>query len=377
MVEYDGFGPEKIVTVYNPKVGLKGFLVIDNTALGPGKGGIRLTSTVDVNEVSKLARAMTWKCALADLPFGGAKSGIQCDCDIPTIERRNELMKAFAEKVKYVVPDEYVSAPDMNVGEEQMRIFSETVGTKKACTGKPADMGGLPHELGSTGFGVFHSVKVAAEHIGMELNDATVAIEGFGNVGSFAGKFLTEEGAKLVGVSDIKGLMYRKKGLEYEGLMKAVKETGTVTGYKGEAKELERHHVIGLDADILVTAAVPDLVKIHEVPMVKAKIISQGSNIPMTEEVERRLADSGKIIIPDFVANAGGVISSYVEFIEGTEKDMFKMVEEKLTKNTKKVLECAGGKGYTRKAGMALARDRLLKKCTWCVAEHENNKVCK
>jgi len=374
MVEYDGYGPEKIVQVYNPKVGLRGFLVIDNTALGPGKGGIRMTASVTVDEVAKLARAMTWKCALADLPFGGAKSGIQCDCDIPTKERKAVLMKAFAQMVKTVVPEKYVAAPDMNVGEDEMRIFSDTVGTKKACTGKPKDMGGLPHELGSTGFGVFHSTKVAADHMGLDLSNATVAIEGFGNVGSFVGKFLSETGAKLVGISDIKGLVFNKNGLEYDGLMAALKESGSVTGYKGEAEKKERHSIIGLDVDILVTAAVPDLVKIHEVPQVKAKIISQGSNIPMTEEAEERLADAGKLVVPDFVANAGGVISSYVEFIEGSEKEMFKMIEEKITKNTKKVIECAGEKGYMRRAAMGIARDRLLKKCTWCVPEHSNNK---
>ncbi len=375
MVEYDGYGPEKIIQVYNPKVGLRGFLVIDNTALGPGKGGIRMTSTVTVDEVAKLARAMTWKCALAELPFGGAKSGIQCDSDMPSKERKAELMKAFAERVETFVPEKYVAAPDMNVGEDEMRIFSETVGTKKACTGKPKDMGGLPHELGSTGFGVFHATKVAAEHTGMDLADASVAIEGFGNVGSFVGKFLSEEGARLAGISDIKGLMYSKDGLEYDGLMDAVKKTGSVTGYKGKAEKMERHSIIGLDVDILVTAAVPDLVKMHEVPQVKAKIISQGSNIPMTREVEERLADAGKLVVPDFVANAGGVISSYVEFIEGTEKEMFEMIEKKITENTKYVLEHARDRGYTRRAAMSIAKDRLLKKCTWCVPEHENNKV--
>jgi len=374
MVEFDGYGPQKIIQVYNPKVGLNGFLVIDNTALGPGKGGIRMTSTVSVDEVSKLARAMTWKCALAELPFGGAKSGIVSDSDFPTKEKKAQLIKAFAESLKGVVPDEYVSAPDMNVGEEEMRIFAETIGSNKACTGKPADMGGLPHELGSTGFGVFHATKVAAEHIGLDLANATVAIEGFGNVGSFAGKFLSEAGAKLVGVSDIKGLVVSKKGLEYEGLMDAVKEKGSVVEYKGESEKKDRHDVISLDVDILVTAAVPNLIKLHEIEKVKARLIVEGSNIPMTQEVEENLADKGVTVIPDFVANAGGVISSYVEYIEGSEKDMFKTVEEKLTKNTKTVLERAGEKNYTRLTALRIAKERVMSKCSWCVLDHENNK---
>ncbi|MEM0360021.1 MAG: Glu/Leu/Phe/Val dehydrogenase [Candidatus Diapherotrites archaeon] len=369
MVEFDGYGPEKIVHVYNPKVGLKGFLVIDNTALGPGKGGCRLTTTVSVDEVAKLARAMTWKCSLADLPFGGAKSGIIADSDFPTKQRKAELMKAFAEGLKEVCPSKYVSAPDMNIGEEEMAIFAKTIGSRKACTGKPKSMGGLPHELGSTGFGVFHAAKVGAEFAGIKLNGATVAIEGFGNVGSFAGKFLSEAGAKLVGISDIKGLVVNNKGLEYKGLMDAIQKTGSVVGYKGECERLDRHAIIGLDVDILVTAAVPDLVKASEVSQVKAKLIVQGSNIPMTQQVEELLADSGKWIVPDFVANAGGVISSYVEYIGGSKEKMFKMVEQKITKNTKTVLERAGDKKYTRRAAMALAKERVIKKCKWCVPD--------
>jgi len=374
VVEYDGYGPEKIIQVYNPKVGLHGFVVIDNTALGPGKGGCRLTKTVSVAEVSKLARAMTWKCALADLPFGGAKSGIIADSDFPSKERKAELIKAFAEALKQEVPSQYVSAPDMNIGEDEMKVFAETIGDKKACTGKPKEMGGLPHELGSTGFGVFHATKVAAEHMGLDLANATIAIEGFGNVGGFAGKFLSEAGAKLVGVSDIKGLVFNKNGLDFQKLSNARDQKGSVIEYDGEAQILDCHKIIELDVDILVTAAIPDLVKIHEVNKVKAKLIVQGSNIPMTEEVEETLADKGKLIVPDFVANAGGVISSYVEFIGGNEKEMFKMVEEKITHNTKKVLEKAGETNYTRKAALSIARDRILEKCKWCVHDHENNK---
>jgi len=207
MLEFDGFGPEKVFIVHNPKVGLRGFVVIDNTALGPGKGGIRLTRTVTLEEVAKLARAMTWKNALADIPFGGAKAGIIADSDVPTRERKAELIKAFAQAIRQIVPELYIAGPDMNVTQEEMRIFAETIGDMKACTGKPKELGGLPHELGSTGFGVFHATCVAADFLGLELSDATVAIEGFGNVGGFAGKFLSEAGAKLVGVSDIKGLI--------------------------------------------------------------------------------------------------------------------------------------------------------------------------
>lgn len=367
MLEFDGFGPEKVLMVHNPKIGLRGFVVIDNTALGPGKGGIRLTKTVTVEEVAKLARAMTWKNALADIPFGGAKSGIVADADIPSKERKAELIKAFAEAIKPLVPDYYIAGPDMNVTQEEMCIFAETLGSNKVCTGKPKELGGLPHELGSTGFGVFHATKVAADFLGMDLNNAKVAIEGFGNVGSFAGKFLSEAGAKLVGVSDIKGLVYNEKGLDYNKLIEARDNKGSVVEYEGEKQVLPNHDIIKLDVDILVTAAIPNLIQAHEVAQVKAKLIVEGSNIPMTQEVEEMLADRGVLIIPDFVANAGGVISSYVEYIGGTEDEMFKIVEEKITKNTKIVLEKASHNFYTRAAALVIARERVLKKCKWCV----------
>jgi len=361
-MEFDDFGPEFVLTVHNPKVGLRGFLVIDNTALGPGKGGIRLTKTVTLDEVAKLARAMTWKCAMAELPFGGAKGGIVADSDFLTKERKAELIKAYAEKLKGIVPMRYVAGPDMNTTQEEMKIFAETIGTNKACTGKPKELGGLPHELGSTGFGVFHAANVSAEFAGIDIANATVAIEGFGNVGSFAGKFLSEAGAKLVGVSDIKGLVVSKRGLNYNDLMEAIKSKGSVIGYKGDVQIMDRHDIIALDVDILVTAAVPDLIKMQEVNLVKAKLIVEGSNIPMTQDVEEALADKGKIIIPDFVANAGGVISSYVEYIGGNEKKMFRIVEEKIKKNTRLVLERAGKKGYTRAAALEIAKERVLKK---------------
>ncbi|MCD6247401.1 MAG: Glu/Leu/Phe/Val dehydrogenase [Candidatus Diapherotrites archaeon] len=367
MLGFDGFGPEKVLIVHNPKIGLRGFVVIDNTALGPGKGGIRLTKTVTVEEVAKLARAMTWKNALADIPFGGAKAGIVADTDVPSKERKAELVQAFAQAIKPLVPEHYIAGPDMNITQEEMRIFAETMGDNKACTGKPKELGGLPHELGSTGFGVFHATGVAVDFLEMDLNNAKVAIEGFGNVGSFAGKFLSEAGAKLVGVSDIKGLVYNENGLDYERLIEARDKKGSVIAYAGEKQILPNHDIIKLDVDILVTAAIPNLIQAHEVDLVKAKLIVEGSNIPMTQEVEEMLAQRGVLIIPDFVANAGGVISSYVEYIGGTEQEMFKLVKEKITKNTKLVIERASDTLHTRAAALAIARERVLKKCKWCI----------
>ncbi len=359
MVTFDSFGPEKILEVYDAKSGMHGFLVIDSTALGIGKGGIRMTPTVTVDEVARLARAMTWKCALAGLPFGGAKSGIVADDKKISVKEKETLVRAFSKAIKPVCPSLYVAAPDMNMGEEEMRWFAEENGDMKSCTGKPADMGGIPHELGSTGFGVYHAAAVAAENAGIRLNGATFAVEGFGSVGMFAAKFLSEAGAKLVGVSDSKGLIYKKDGIDFLRLDRVKKEGGMVTKYGGGAV-LPSGNIISLPVDILITAAIPDLIKDEDVNKIKAKIIVEGSNIPMSPSAEEKLHAKGILVVPDFVANAGGAISSYVEYKGGNSEEMFRLVEKKIKENTKEVLGCAKKHGISpRRAAMKVAEKRV------------------
>ncbi len=366
MVDYDEFGPEKIIDVYHPKSGMRGFIVLDNTSMGPGKGGIRMTPSVTVDEVARLARAMTWKNAMADLLFGGAKSGIIADDKQIAKEKKKELIEAFSESIKVVCPSLYIAGPDMNTGEEEMGWFAKANGSMKACTGKPKSMGGLPHELGSTGFGVYHAARVGAEHAKIDIQKATVAIEGFGNVGWFVSKFLTEAGAKLIAVSDSRGVAYKKDGLNFKELDNIKKKTGSVTNYKG-CVALPTADIIKVKADILVTAAIPDLIKPGDIDNIHVRMIVEGSNIPMIPDTEEMLAANGILVVPDFVANAGGVISSYVEYRGGTEKEMFKMVEEKITKNTAQILAAAEKKKITpREAALAIAKGRVLEKCNFC-----------
>ncbi len=366
MVEFDDLGPEKILEVYNPKAGMHGYLVIDSLALGVSKGGIRMTPTVDMNEVAKLARTMSYKNAMAGLPFGGAKAGIVADDRTITKEKKKEIIQSFALALKEYCPNLYVAGPDMNTGEEEMGWFSKALKNKKACTGKPKNMGGLPHELGSTGFGVFNSMLIALDYLKLKKDKISVAVEGFGNVGWFVSKYLSEEGIKLVGVSDSKGVIYNKNGLNFEWLDKTKKETGSVANYK-DGKVLPSNNIINLDVDVLVTAAIPDLIKIGDVDKIKAKLIVEGSNIPMTAETEEFLHKRKVLVVPDFVANAGGVISSYVEYIGGTKEKMFKTVKEKVLNNTNLVLAQAKAKNLSpRTCAMKIAKDRIFKKCSIC-----------
>ncbi len=371
-MEFDGFGPEKIMEVYHPKTGMHGYLVIDSTALGPGKGGIRMTPSVSMDEVAKLARAMTWKCALAELPFGGAKGGIIADPKKLSPQEKKDIIIAFSDALRPVCPDLYVAAPDMYFAEEEIRIFVEANGSMKSATGKPRDMGGIPHELGSTGFGVYQAARVAAEHIGLELKGATFAVEGFGNVGEFAAKHLVEHGAKLVGVSDSKGCLYAEDGIDFKKLDQIKKTTGSVTNYPG--KVLSNKEIIRLDVDILIPAAVPNLIIAGDVDSVKAKLIVEGSNIPIDPQTESLLHRKGVIVVPDIIANAGGVISSYVEYLDGKEKDVFKMTEEKVTRNTKLVLGKSDKHTTPRDAAMKIATDRVLKECKICRIDFNNKK---
>ncbi len=363
MNEFDEFGPEKILSIYHPKTGMHAVLVIDSTALGPGKGGIRMTPSVTVYEVMKLARAMTWKCAIAELPFGGAKSGIVADAKQISKQEKMGLIKAFAEGVKPLCPGMYVAAPDMYTGEEEMAMFAETIGSKKACTGKPLRMGGLPHELGSTGFGVAVAARVAAVHAGMALKKMTIAIEGFGNVGSFAAKFLSEWGAKIVAVSDSKGCAYNKDGLDFRKLEDAKKKTGSVINY-APARTLPCREIIRLEADMFIPAAMPDIIKENDIQQMKAKIIVEGSNIPMEPFVEELLHKRGILVVPDFVANAGGVISSFAEYAGKPEDYMFKLVKKKIAENVKLVLEQGRKTGRSpRECALDIAKQRVRQKC--------------
>ncbi len=362
-IEYDELGPEKILQVYNAKYGMKGFVVIDNTAFGPGKGGIRMTPSVTPEEVFDLARTMTLKNAMAELPFGGAKSGIIADPRKFTPEKKAAIVKAFAEALKPVCPEHYVAAPDINMGEKEMKIFAETNGNLKSVTGKPASMGGLPHELGSTGYGVFLATKIGADFAEIDLTEAKIAIEGFGNVGSFVAKFLHEMGATIHAVSDINGTVYNENGLDYDKLVEFNKKERTIYKYP-DGKKLPDRELFELPVDVIITAAVPNVIKSDNVENVKAKLIVEGSNIPMKSHIERRLYEKGVVVVPDFVANAGGVISSYVEYINGTKEEMFEIVKEKIEKNTKLILEKSKEDNtYPRHTAREIALQRVKDQC--------------
>lgn len=336
-IDVKGLRPETVVQTYDHASRTEGILVIDNTALGPGKGGIRMVPDITVVEVERLAKAMTFKNALANLPFGGAKSGIRMHHGID----KDKAMRAFARSIRKYIPDEYIAGPDMNTTEKEMAAFASELNDMRACTGKPKQMGGLPHELGSTGFGVAHSTMTAMQLLGMDGAKTRVAIEGFGNVGTFTARHLHEKGIKIVAISDLSGCLYNAQGLdiprllEYKSKNHYLSEFVKVDGAKLFAKE----ELFKLDADVLVPGARPDAINDSNKAAIKAKLIVEAANIPATNAVERELEARGIVIVPDIVANAGGVISSYVEFIGGSEQQMFERVKKTVTENTRAVIK--------------------------------------
>jgi len=310
----DKFGPEYVVEVYDPALGMEGFLVIDNTTLGPGKGGIRMTHNVTVDEVYRLARTMTWKNALADIPFGGAKAGIVWHGGSPELKKK--FVQSFARAISVFMPKKYIAGPDVNTGETEMKAFVEATGNWRTATGKPANYCmklfggkgkkcGIPHEFGSTGFGVVEATEMAAEFVGIPLKNATVAIHGFGNVGTFAYQFLTEKGAKVTALAGKSGNVFSKNGFDKKIIAKVIKDKLSLTETFPKNVISDRDFW-NLPADILIPASVTDVINDLNKKYIRAKIIVEAGNIPMSEKIENEFFKKGILIVPDFVANAGG-----------------------------------------------------------------------
>jgi len=355
--------PEYIITVADSKIGMEGYLVIDNTTLGPGKGGIRMTPDVTAEEVVRLAQTMTWKNALADIPFGGAKAGIKWKGG--SGELKKQFVQSFAKKIKPFIPDLYIAGPDVNTGEQEMKWFVEAIDLCQGATGKPKDCCcsvncGIPHEVGSTGFGVVQATKVAAELIGLDIRGATISIHGFGNVGTFAYKHLTELGAKVVAIADKNNVLHSEDGFEDGLLQEIIKNKQCLDHYEGKAKRLSQEEFWKIPVDIMIPASVTDVINDNNKNDINAKIIVEGANIPMIEEIEEEFVQKGILVVPDFIANAGGVISSYSEYAGHSVEEMFEAVKEKISRITKNVCsECIKCKCNPRKIGMEIAKKKL------------------
>ncbi|MBI4359328.1 MAG: Glu/Leu/Phe/Val dehydrogenase [Candidatus Nealsonbacteria bacterium] len=364
----DEFGPQHVLEVNSSSPRFRGLLVIDNLALGVGKGGIRLAAGLTPFELFRLARTMTWKNSLFELPFGGAKAGILVDPKKISPKEKKAIIQAFAKLLAPFVPKYYIAGPDIGTGEQEMKWFSQALGIWKSSTGKPKDFClcvegecscGLPHELGSTGFGVAQATQVAMGLRRQNLVGAKVAVAGFGNVGTFAARHLAELGAKIVAVADVDGTVFDKEGLSVEKLLELKEKRQSLTAYPG-AQILPLEKIYELPVDVLIPAAVSDVINRKNYQRVKARIIVEGANIPIPEEIEEKLWQKGILIVPDFVANGGGVISSFAEYRGRSPQAMFRIVGEKIRRATQAVLRRSLKSGRNpREVALVLAKERV------------------
>jgi glutamate dehydrogenase/leucine dehydrogenase len=341
-----------VVHVHEPRSGLRAIVVVDNTACGPAVGGVRMAAEVTLGEVCRLARAMTMKNAAAGLPHGGGKAGILAD---PRGGNRAGLIRAFARAIREL--GSYIPGPDMGTDETCMAVIHDEIGR---AVGLPRVLGGVPlDEVGATGFGLAQCAEVAAKFCDLRLQGAALAIEGFGNVGRPAARFLARLGARLVAASDSQGAIHNLEGLDIEQLSETKSKTGSVVNYK-PARRLELAELFTLPCDILIPAARPDCIQAENAKLIKAKLVLQGANIPATAEAETILHQRGILVVPDFIANAGGVICASVEYRGGSEATAFHQIEQKIRHNTEAVLRRSRDEGIEpRQAALDLARERV------------------
>jgi len=352
----DELGPSKILHMYEPCVGLKAILVVDNVAKGPSIGGIRMAPDVSLTECVRLARAMTFKNAAAGLPHGGGKVVVYAEPKMAKSEKE-PLMRALAKSLRTI--EEYILAPDMGTDEECMAWVRDEIGR---VVGLPRELGGIPlDEIGATGWGLSHATAVALRAGDMGAEKARVVIQGFGAVGRHAAHFLTGMGARLVATCDSRGAIHNADGLDVEALVE-LKHAGRSVADYADGRRLDRDAVIDIDCDIWIPAARPDVIDESNVHRLKAMLVIEGANIPLTHGAERYLHEKGVLCVPDFIANAGGVICAAMEYKGATESVALAAIEEKVRRNTETVLATArNDKILPREAAVRIARERVEK----------------
>ena len=349
-----------------------GFRVVHNDTRGPGKGGIRYHPDVTLDKVRALAALMTLKTAVANIPFGGAKGAVICDPKALSLGELERLTRRYAAEINILIgPESDIPAPDVGTNPQIMAWIMDTYSMGKGysvpavVTGKPIEIGGSKGRFGATGRGCMIIASLAVKHLGMSLKEATVVIQGFGNVGSTTAKSLAREGCRVIAVSDIKGGVYNPKGLDIDGLLTHSRETGSVIGFK-DAETITNAELLGLPCDILIPAAIEDQIVEANAASVKAKVIIEGANAPTVPEADKILNDNGIFVVPDILANIGGLVISYLEWVQSLqsffwdEAEVNDYLQRIMTKAFAEVLEISQQeKVDMRAAAYMLALQRL------------------
>lgn len=303
-----------------------GYRVQHSTHRGPAKGGIRFHPKVDLDEIKALAALMTWKCAVMNIPFGGAKGGVQCDPRELSSAELERITRRFTWEIAPLIgPESDIPAPDVSTNAQTMAWIMDTYSilagytVPGVVTGKPVDMGGSLGREAATSQGCVYAIREAALHKGIDLEGATVAVQGFGNVGWHAARLLSELGCRVVAVSDVDGGVYNQNGLVIPNVKAHSDATGSVVGAP-ETEDISNAELLELDVDILVPAAIEGQITKDNAPRIKAQIVAEGANGPTTPSADAILQDNGVFVIPDILANGGGVTVSYFEWVQNTQK---------------------------------------------------------
>lgn len=328
-----------------------GYRVQHNLARGPAKGGIRFHPDVTMEEVIALAMWMTWKCAVVNIPYGGAKGGVIVDPTKLSLREIESLTRRFISEIGIILgPEKDIPAPDVNTNPQVMAWIMDTYSMHRGysipavVTGKPIEIGGSRGRADATSRGCVFTIVDLAKHIGLNLEGTTVAVQGFGNVGSNAALLLEEIGCKVVAVSDVKGGIYNENGLDCKKVVDWVAKTGFVVDYP-EADNINNKELLTLPVDILVPAAIENQITKANAHDIRAKIIAEGANGPINPEADKILNDRGIIIIPDILANAGGVTVSYFEWVQGLQELFWS--EEQVVNELRKRMHTAFEEVYT------------------------------
>ena len=319
-----------------------GHRVQHSLARGPAKGGIRYHPDVTLDEVRALAMWMTWKCAVVGIPYGGAKGGVVCNPKVMSERELECLTRRYTSEIIILIgPESDIPAPDVNTTPQTMAWIMDTYSMTKGysvpavVTGKPIEIGGSLGRREATGRGVMFTTRDALQHLGIPIEGARVVVQGFGNVGGIGAQLLQESGCTIIAVSDSQGGICNPKGLDAEDVMRHKAETRTVVGYPGTDK-ITNEELLELDCEVLVPAALENEITRENADRIKARVISEGANGPTTPEADAILFDKGIFVIPDVLANAGGVTVSYFEWVQGLQS--FFWTEEEVNKNLGKIM---------------------------------------
>ena len=328
----------------------QGYRVQHNVTRGPAKGGIRYHPSVGLGEVKALAMWMTWKCAIAGIPFGGAKGGVSVDPKEHSKGELERMTRRYASEILPLIgPEKDIPAPDMNTNEETMSWIMDTYSSNKGysvpgiVTGKPVSIGGSLGRGGATSRGVMYMIFSTLKRLDVGVEEVSVAIQGFGKVGGFAAQLLHDAGCRVVAVSDAHGGLYREKGLDPEAIARHMKEAGTVAGYE-KADEITNEELLELPCDVLVPAAIEGVVTVKNADKIKAKVVCEAANGPITFEADKILNDNGLFVVPDILANSGGVTVSYFEWVQDIQAYFWS--EEEVNDRLRMIMEKAFASVY-------------------------------